>query len=218
MTFASAFEDAIVNGKSLSDIAKGLERDLLRIGTRTLVTEPLAGAARSLFESAASGLGDSGGGLIGSLFASIFHEGGIVGAGGRSRAVPAALFAGAPRYHDGGWAGLRPDEVPAILQRCERVIPRGEAQRQTNPTIVMNIQTTDAESFRASQGAILAGLTTVNRAPAASASIVTAVTSMVHDCRVSTLSPVAVSGIIPFPVGEVSSRGRHPSGVRPAAA
>ncbi len=43
MTFASAFEDAIVNGKSLSDIAKGLERDLLRIGTRTLVTEPLAG-------------------------------------------------------------------------------------------------------------------------------------------------------------------------------
>lgn len=56
MVSASAFEDAIVNGKSLSDIAKGLERDLLRIGTRTLVTEPLAGAARSLFESAASGL------------------------------------------------------------------------------------------------------------------------------------------------------------------
>ncbi len=158
MTFASAFEDAIVNGRSLSDIAKGLERDLLRIGTRTLVTEPLAGAARGLFESAASALGDSGGGLLGSLFASIFHEGGIVGAGGRSRAVPAALFTGAPRYHDGGWAGLRPDEVLAILQRGERVIPRGEAQRGTSPTIVMNIQTTDAGSFRASQGAILAGL------------------------------------------------------------
>jgi tape measure domain-containing protein len=158
MTFASAFEDAIVNGKSLSDIAKGIERDLLRIGTRTLVTEPPAGAARGLFQSAASGLGDSGGGLLGSLFASIFHDGGIVGAGGRSRAVPAALFAGAPRYHDGGWAGLRPDEVPAILQRGERVIPRGEAQRGTGPTIVMNIQTTDAGSFRASQGAILAGL------------------------------------------------------------
>ena len=158
MTFASAFEDAIVNGKSLSDIAKGIERDLLRIGTRTLVTEPLAGAARGLFQSAASGLGDSGGGLIGSLFASIFHDGGIVGAGGRSRAVPAALFAGAPRYHDGGWPGLRPDEVPAILQRGERVIPRGEAQRAMSPTIVMNIQTTDAGSFRASQGAILAGL------------------------------------------------------------
>ena len=158
MTFASAFEDAIVNGKSFSDIAKGIERDLLRIGTRTLVTEPLAGAARGLFQSAASGLGDSGGGLIGSLFASIFHDGGIVGAGGRSQAVPAALFAGAPRYHDGGWAGLRPDEVPAILQRGERVIPRGEAQRGTGPTIVMNIQTTDVGSFRASQGAILAGL------------------------------------------------------------
>ncbi len=35
-------------------------------------------------------------------------------------------FAGAPRLHRGGWAGLRPDEVPAILQRGERVLSRAE--------------------------------------------------------------------------------------------
>ena len=29
--------------------------------------------------------------------------------------------------HTGGWAGLRPDEVPAILQRGERVLNRREA-------------------------------------------------------------------------------------------
>jgi hypothetical protein len=40
--------------------------------------------------------------------------------------VPALAFAGAPRLHKGGWAGLRPDEVPAILQRGERVLSRAE--------------------------------------------------------------------------------------------
>jgi hypothetical protein len=29
--------------------------------------------------------------------------------------------------HAGGWAGLRPDEVPTILQRGERVLNRREA-------------------------------------------------------------------------------------------
>lgn len=42
LTFSSAFEDAIVGGKGLSDVLKGLEQDILRIMTRKLVTEPLA--------------------------------------------------------------------------------------------------------------------------------------------------------------------------------
>lgn len=42
MTFASAFEDAIVEGKKLSDVLKGLAQDILRILARKLVTEPLA--------------------------------------------------------------------------------------------------------------------------------------------------------------------------------
>jgi hypothetical protein len=44
-----------------------------------------------------------------------------------SRTVPTAVFAGAPRMHSGGWPGLRPDEVPTILQRGERVLNRREA-------------------------------------------------------------------------------------------
>jgi len=43
--------------------------------------------------------------------------------------VPALAFAGAPRMHAGGWAGLRPDEVPSILQRGERVLSRAEVAR-----------------------------------------------------------------------------------------
>jgi hypothetical protein len=37
--------------------------------------------------------------------------------------VPTGTFVGAPRFHEGGIAGLRPNEVPAILQRGEVVIP-----------------------------------------------------------------------------------------------
>ena len=39
--------------------------------------------------------------------------------------MPAVIFAGAPRYHVGGIAGLRPDEVPIIAQRGETILPRG---------------------------------------------------------------------------------------------
>jgi len=50
------------------------------------------------------------------------HQGGVVGGAGIPRVMmPAMLLAGAGRYHN----GLRPDEFPAILQRGERVIPRG---------------------------------------------------------------------------------------------
>lgn len=42
MTFASAFEDAIVGGQAFSQILQGLYQDILRLTTRMLVTEPFA--------------------------------------------------------------------------------------------------------------------------------------------------------------------------------
>jgi hypothetical protein len=47
----------VVEGRGFGELLKGLERDLLRIGTRKLVTEPLANAATGLLNSALSGLG-----------------------------------------------------------------------------------------------------------------------------------------------------------------
>lgn len=114
-TIREAFDDAIssvsyslssflVEGKrSFSEFAESVLEDLARIGLQRAIT---AGAG-SLF------------GGFGALFAGLFHEGGVAGAGGASRRVPAALFAGAPRLHD----GLAPGEYPAILQRGEWVIP-----------------------------------------------------------------------------------------------
>ena len=68
--------------------------------------------------------------------------------------VPALAFANAPRMHNGGWAGLRPDEVPAILQRGERVLSRREAAgfgQSGASTVNVTINARDAESFRQSR-------------------------------------------------------------------
>jgi hypothetical protein len=77
--------------------------------------------------------------------------------------VPAMAFAGAPRMHSGGWAGLKPDEVPAILQRGERVLSRREAAgygqgQGAAPTVNVTIMSRDAESFRQSRSQVAADI------------------------------------------------------------
>jgi hypothetical protein len=68
-------------------------------------------------------------GLLESTFAGLalpFHKGGTVGVTDVvPRLVDPKIFLNAPRYHEGTkWAGLAPDEVPAILQKGEKVTPR----------------------------------------------------------------------------------------------
>jgi hypothetical protein len=97
-------------------------------------------AAQSLWTSAFGG-SSGGSGLLGLLglggttsttglggLAAIHHAGGVVGDGtAPTRYIHPAYFDDAPRYHSGGIAGLMPDEVPAILQRGERIIPRSQS-------------------------------------------------------------------------------------------
>lgn len=78
------------------------------------------------------GAGGAGGGIAG-LIGGLFHGGGVVGGtGARGRPVSSAIFANATRYHGGGIAGLKPDEVPAILQRGEEVLTRADARHRAN--------------------------------------------------------------------------------------
>lgn len=160
-TFASAFEDAVLEGRRLSDVLQGLERDLLRILTRKLVSEPLVGTISSLIGGGAGVLAD------------LFHGGGRVGATETAnRPVPASLFADAPRFAGGGVAGavpgLAPGEVPAILHRGEVVrTPAQEAALRRGASAggevifqpgAIVIQTPDPQAFTASRGQIEAML------------------------------------------------------------
>jgi uncharacterized protein (TIGR02594 family) len=70
--------------------------------------------------------------LLAANSASVLHTGGIVGSGGSARSVSSLMFAGAMRYHSGGIAGLRPNEMPAILERGEEVLTKSDPRHRFN--------------------------------------------------------------------------------------
>ena len=149
--FQSA-EDAVANfvktGKlSFGDLVTSILADLAKLAARKFILGPIASA----LDGVLGNLG--GGGLFGTVVnAAVHHAGGMVGDAAPLRAIPALAFARAPRMHSGGLAGLRPDEVPAILQKGERVLSRREtAGYGTGGNVTVNIQTRDAESFRQSR-------------------------------------------------------------------
>ena len=125
--------------------------DLAKLAARRFILGPISNAL-------SGALGGTGG-----TFANILHSGGTVGMAGTRRMVPAMAFAGAPRMHSGGWAGLKPDEVPAILQRGERVLSRRESAgygqgRTSAPAVHVIIMSRDAESFRQSRTQVAADI------------------------------------------------------------
>lgn len=136
LTFTSAFEDAIVEGEKLSDVLKGLEKDIIRIITRKMVTEPLGNFVTGALE----GFGFADGGIMtgaGPLSLKKYASGGV------ANSPQLALFG----------EGSQPEAfVPLPDGRRIPVAMEGGG----GTTVVMNISTPDANSFRASQGQITA--------------------------------------------------------------
>jgi len=122
--------------------------DMAKLSARRFILGPLANVL-------SGALGNMGG-----IFAPVLHAGGMVGGVAPQRMVPAMAFAGAPRMHGGGFAGLGPNEVPAILQKGERVLSRREVAAGTGQSapITINIMTRDAESFRQSRTQVSADI------------------------------------------------------------
>lgn len=94
-----------------------------------MILNALAGAGWGGVSSAAASMGGVAGGAM--------HNGGIVGdkssgSGFQSRSVSPSWFAGARRYHSGGFPGLRPDEVPTILQKGEQVLSKDDPDNALN--------------------------------------------------------------------------------------
>ncbi|WP_162931788.1 hypothetical protein [Sulfitobacter sp. D7] len=121
------FIDAIVEGESLAGVLESLAKSLAKAALQAMLFNegPFASGTGTGW---LGGGGGKGGMLGGAIIPGILHSGGTAGKDGygHGRSVSPAVFKGAPRYHKGGIAGLRPNEVPAILERGERVIPNGQ--------------------------------------------------------------------------------------------
>ena len=154
--FADVLSQGKLDWKSWADAGRAALQDLSREMIKLALLNPLKNL---LFGSNLPILSQGAG-----LFSRLFHDGGLVGVGGVGRAVPASVFLNAPRFHEGAF--LRPDEVPAILQRGERVLNRREARayerdgarRGQAPVVNVTIQTPNPGAFDASRTQVAAGL------------------------------------------------------------
>ena len=148
---SDAVADFVKTGKlDFSSLITSFLADMAKLAAQKYIFGPLAGML-----SGALG-GES---IAGQALANILHEGGSVGGGGQRRAVHPALFAGAPRFHNGVNLGLAADEVPAILQRGERVLSRSQNKAYGSGNerpMVVNFNVKDAQSIRQSRAQMAA--------------------------------------------------------------
>lgn len=79
LTFTSAFEDAVLEGKELRDVVQGLGKDIARMALRFSVTQPLGNAMGDLFKDILRGGGDTPAPDLD--FAGVYADGGFIGAG-----------------------------------------------------------------------------------------------------------------------------------------
>lgn len=117
------FSQAVAEGESvtvaLKDAFLQFAADFLRQIAQMILQQLALNFAKRMF----GGLG---------VGAGVAHSGGIVGASGARRQVSAAAFSNAMRFHSGGVAGLRPGEVPTILERGEEVLTRSDPRHIFN--------------------------------------------------------------------------------------
>jgi hypothetical protein len=100
------------------------------------------GAAGGILTAAATGLGVSAAALEAAATTLMIansmsvvgaaHGGGIAGSPSMFKSVHPGVFTAAARYHSGGIAGLRPNEIPTILERGEEVLTRNDPRHRRN--------------------------------------------------------------------------------------
>ncbi|QPB11449.1 tail length tape measure protein [Providencia phage Kokobel1] len=123
-TGAESIGDAFTNlgvavGQFFADFLKKIAMAILQ----QMLLNSLAGMGGGTGAAATS---------MGGVAAPVKHAGGMAGSGGRSRGVSAGVFASAPRFHTGGLPGIRPNEIPTILERGEEVLSKNDPRNIMN--------------------------------------------------------------------------------------
>lgn len=133
-----------VLGGFIDDIRNGVSAvDALKNALNRVLDTVIDIALQNFLGSFGAGFGGGAGGLLGGmLIPGILHKGGEAGKDGygHGRAVPAKTFSHAKRYHTGtnfaGGPALRNGELPAILQRGEKVVPKGAGLRSGGREVI----------------------------------------------------------------------------------
>jgi len=140
---ASAFGDFLADlttgAKTFKEAFGDMVKSFVQGVARMIAQEVALRAIRSLM-SGWGGAGSVGPVQRESIPVGTLHTGGLAGRGTRRIQVSPMLFGAAPRYHSGGIAGLKPDEVPAILQTGERVLSRSQTKAYDAGGGVMKIE------------------------------------------------------------------------------
>jgi hypothetical protein len=174
--FSNLFFDAMTGKlKTLEDYAKAVFDTIARMASdmaAQMATEAIFGNLSK------SGGGGGGGGLLDTVLGMFgggtnsspqgnpygagtggweMHKGGTVGSGSYPhREMPAWMIASAPRLHN----GLAADEFPAVLQKGERVIPKGKSVATNTNNITINVAAPAGRMDRESLNSIQTGLYT----------------------------------------------------------
>lgn len=129
---AGALTDLITGAKSAKEafgaMASSIVNDITKMVTQMIVQIFYAKILGWVTGTPTGSIGSmaskmlGGGGMLG---ATVKHEGGPIEDGPR-RFLPAAAFAGAPKFHGGGTVGQ--NEVPAILETGETVLTKDQAK------------------------------------------------------------------------------------------
>jgi len=124
ITGAGSLSDAF---KNAGDVFRNFAADFLRQIAQMILKQAILNAI-----GGGSG-GGVGGAIANAVTSVVAHKGAIIGhSGGTRRNVHPSIFAGAPRYHSGGMPGLKSGEVPAILQKGEEVLSKGDPRNAMN--------------------------------------------------------------------------------------
>lgn len=121
-TGAKSFKDSLAD--AIEGFAKGIARMMADMAAFAVVMKA--------FDSFMPGFSQFYMSMRGGA-AGLFHQGGVVGrSGGIKRNVNPLLFGEAPRYHTGGFAGLKRNEVAAVLEKGEEVLTRTDPRHTLN--------------------------------------------------------------------------------------
>lgn len=140
--FGRAFGDQLLNGannflakiRETGDVLGSAREAFLQFASDFLLQIAQMIMKQMLFNILSAAFGGSPAGSFGAGVMSVFkaHTGGVVGQGLQQSRANAGMFANAVRYHTGGIAGLRPNEVPAVLEKGEEVLTERDPRHINN--------------------------------------------------------------------------------------